>query len=390
MTGYEELGAKPVINAAATLTRLGGSRMPRPVVEAMAAGAEAFVDLPELHRLAGERIAGLTDNEGCYISSGAAAGIAIAVAACIAGADPARIARLPSFDGPPAEVVVHRAHRNGYDHAARQTGATLIEIGMAHATQRWELEAAIGPRTACVLYFAGAHYATGALPLPVVVETAHARGVPVLVDAAAQIPPIASLWRFTRELGADVAIFSGGKGLRGPQPSGLVLGRRNIVEACFANGNPNHSLGRPMKVGKEEMLGLVAAVEWSLAQDEPALLAGYEASVARWIEGLRGLPGVAVERGYPSEAGQPHGRAIVHLAPPCPLTRDALVAALWNRNPRIAVSPVGEDAVALNPQTLEPGEDEVVLDALRHLLTSTRGDAALGADAERRPLVTRI
>src|SRR3712207_5026029 len=259
MTGYEELGVRPVINASATLTRLGGSRMPRPVVEAMAAGAEAFVDLPELHRLAGERLAPLADNEACYIPSGAAAGSAIAVAACITGSDPARIARLPQFDGPPAEVIVHRSQRNGYDHAARQTGATLVEIGMAHTTQRWELEAAIGPRTACVLYFAGTHYATGTLPLPVVVEVAHARGVPVLVDAAAQIPPIANLWRFTRELGADVAIFSGGKGLRGPQPTGLVLGRREIVEACHGNGSPNQSIGRPMKVGKEEMLGIVAA-----------------------------------------------------------------------------------------------------------------------------------
>ena len=368
MTGYDELGIRPVINAAATLTRLGGSRMPRPVVEAMAAGAGAFVDLPELHRRAGERIAGLTDNEACYVSAGAAAGIAIGVAACITGNDPARIARLPSFDGPPAEVIVHRSQRNGYDHAARQTGATLVEIGMAHTTQRWELEAAIGPRTACVLYFAGAHYASGALPLPLVVEIAKARGVPVLVDAAAQIPPIANLWRFTREQGADVAIFSGGKGLRGPQSSGLVLGRRDVVEACYANGNPNHSLGRPMKVGKEELLGIVAAVEWSLAQDEGALLAGYEATVTGWIEGLQGLPGVTVERGYPSEAGQPHSRAILRIAAPSPLSRDALVAALWDQTPRIAVSPVGEDAIALNPQTLEPGEDRVVVGAVRQLL----------------------
>lgn len=388
MTGYAELGVRPVINAAATLTRLGGSRMPPPVVEAMAAGADAFVDLTELHRLAGERIAGLTDNEACYIASGAAAGIALAVAACITGKDPARIARLPQFDGPPAEVIVHRSQRNGYDHAARQTGATLVEIGMAHTTQRWELEAAIGLRTACVLYFAGAHYAPGALPLFQVVEIAHARGVPVLVDAAAQIPPIANLWRFTRELGADVAIFSGGKGLRGPQSSGLVLGCRGIVEACYANGNPNHSLGRPMKVGKEEMLGIVAAVEWSLAQDEGALLAGYEATVDRWLVGLRGIAGVSAERGYPSEAGQPHSRAIVRIAPPCPSSRDELVALLWEGDPRIAVSPAGDDAIALNPQTLEPGEDRLVLDALRRLVGCERSIDGVVAAPNRGPLVS--
>src|SRR5688572_1808021 len=369
MTGYDALGVAPVINVSATLTRLGGSRMPKPVMDAMAAGTEAFVDLVELQRRAGERIAELTGNEACYICSGAAAGIAIAVAACVTGTDPAAIARLPHFDGPPAEVVIHRAHRNGYDHAARQTGAVLVEIGMAHATQRWELEAAITPRTACVLYFAGAHYATGALPLTDVVEIAHERGVPVLVDAAAQIPPVAALWQYTRELGADVAIFSGGKGLRGPQSSGLVLGKRQIVEACYPNGSPNQSIGRPMKVGKEEMLGILAAVEWSLSQDEAAMLAGYEAVVQRWLAGLQEIDGVSAERGYPSEAGQPHGRAIVRISPPCPLSRDEVADALWAQKPRIAVSKVGDDAIALNPQTLEPGEDLIVLEALRTVLT---------------------
>ncbi|MBX6341043.1 MAG: aminotransferase class V-fold PLP-dependent enzyme [Thermomicrobiaceae bacterium] len=362
---YASLGVRPVVNAAATLTRLGGSRMPEPVVAAMVEASRAFVDLHELQRKVGERIAALTQNEACYVSSGAAAGITLAVAACIAGTDPARIGAFPYLEGiERTEVVVHRCQRNGYDYAARQTGARLVEIeGTAEA-----LEAAIGERTACVLWFAGAHFAEGALPLEDVVAIAHARGVPVLVDAAAQIPPIANLWRFTRDLGADAAIFSGGKGLRGPQSSGLVLGRREIIEGCRANGNPNHAIGRPMKVGKEELVGLLTAVEWSLAQDEAALLARYEASVQRWVAGLAGIPGVVAERGYPSEAGQPHGRAIVHFGPPCPWTRDEVVAALWDGEPRVAVGTVGEDAIALNPQTLEPGEDEVVLQALLRVL----------------------
>ena len=365
---YTDLGVRPVINAAATLTRLGGSRMPPPVLDAMRAGAESFVDLVELERRAGERIARLTGNDACYISSGAAAGMAIAIAGCIAGADPDAIHRLPHMAGPPPEVIVHRSQRNGYDQAARQTGACLVEIGDVSGVSAADLEAALSPRTVCVLYFAGAHYVDGALPLDRVVGIAHARNIPVLVDAAAQVPPIASLWHFTRELDADAAIFSGGKGLRGPQSSGLVLGRRAIVEACIPNGPPNHSLGRPMKVGKEEMLGIVAAVEWSLDQDEAAVLAGYEAVVQRWIEGLSGLQGVRAERGYPSEAGQPHGRAIVRLGPGCALPRPELIAALWDMDPRIAVSEFGADAIALNPQTLDPGEDQLVLDALRRLL----------------------
>src|SRR5439155_12190736 len=120
----------------------------------------------------------------------------------------------------------------------------------ASRTAASELEAALSPRTVCVLYFAGAHYAEGALPLSQVIELAHARAMPVLVDAAAQIPPVASLWHFTRELGADVAIFSGGKGLRGPQSSGLVLGKRWLVESCIPNGAPNRSLWRPVNAGK--------------------------------------------------------------------------------------------------------------------------------------------
>jgi uncharacterized pyridoxal phosphate-dependent enzyme len=367
---YGELGVRRVINASATLTRLGGSLMPEVAIQAMIEAADAFVDIEELQRRVGERIAGLTHNEACYVSCGAAAGITIATAACITGGDPALIARLPYIGDVDCknEVVVHRAHRNGYDHAARQTGARLVEIGMAHTTQSWELEAAIGPRTACVLYFAGAHYERGSLPLPRVIEIAHARGVPVLVDAAAQIPPISNLWHYTRDLGADIAIFSGGKGLRGPQSSGLVLGKREIVEACRVNGSPTHSVGRPMKVGKEEMMGLLAAVEWSLKLDEPAVIAGYEGTVRRWLEGLAGIPGVAAERGYPSEAGQPHARTIVHIGPPCPLTRDEVVAALWDQDPRIAVAAVGDDAIALNPQTLEPGEDELVLEAVKRVL----------------------
>lgn len=365
---YRELGVRPVVNAAATLTRLGGSRLLPAVLEAMVAGAESFVDLVELQCRVGARIAALTRNEACYVSSGAAAGIAIAVAACIAGTDPARISRLPRFDGPRPEVMIHRAHRNGYDHAARQTGARLVEFGMAHTTQPWELDAAWSPRTACLLYFAGDHYAAGALPLLDVVAWARQRDVPVLVDAAAQIPPVANLWQLTRDVAADLAIFSGGKALRGPQSTGLVLGRRDLVEACRANGPPSHSIGRPMKVGKEELLGILAAVEWWLGQDEAQLLAGYERVVQGWLAGLKGIAGMVAERGYPSEAGQPHARAIVHLTAASPWTRDALVAALWDGEPRIAVGTVGDDAIALNPQTIGPGEDALVLAALRRLL----------------------
>jgi L-seryl-tRNA(Ser) seleniumtransferase len=360
-----------VINASATLTRLGGSKMPPPVVAAMNAAAESFIDLDTFQERIGARIAELTQNEACYVSSGAAAGIVVAVAACIAGTDPANTFAFPQLEGlPRTEVIIHVSQRNGYDYAVRQTGAKVVEIGGTAES----LEAALSDRTACVLWFAGAHYEKDALPIKDVVRIAHARNVPVLVDAAAQIPPISNLWLFTKEIGVDAAIFSGGKGLRGPQSSGLVLGTKEIVAGCRANGNPNHSLGRPMKVGKEELAGIVAAIEWSLAQDEPAILAAYEATVQRWVDGLADIPGVTVESRYPSEAGQPHSRAIVHVNPPHALTRDEAVATLWKLNPQIAVAThgAGDDAFALNPQTLEPGEDELVLAAVRNVLTKAQ------------------
>ena len=157
---YAALGIRPVINASATLTRLGGSRMPRQVLEAMRAAAEQFVDLVELQQRVGERIAERTHNEACFVSSGAAAGIALAVAACITGTDPKRIAGLPAIDEPRPEVIVHRSQRNGYDHAVRMSGARLVEIGLAHETRAWELESAISTHSVCVVYFAGANFAT--------------------------------------------------------------------------------------------------------------------------------------------------------------------------------------------------------------------------------------
>jgi len=360
-----DLGLRPVINAAATLTKLGGSVMPPEVVAAMREGARSHVDLVALQRAVGERLAKLTNNEAAFVSSGAAGGIVVAVASALAGTDLLRIANFPALEGfEKTEIVIHRSHRNGYDYAARQTGATFVEIdGTVDA-----LETAIGERTGAVLWFAGARFAEGALPIKTVIEVAHRHGVPVIVDAAAQIPVMSNLWKFTRDLGADIAIFSGGKGLRGPQSSGLVVGRPDLIEGCYANGSPNTSIGRPLKVGKEELFGILAAVERTLAQDEEATLERYENIVQFWISGLSEIPGVSVERGYPSEAGQPHGRAIVALDEMAKLDAPALVQALWDSEPCIAVSAYGTGSIALNPQSIEDGEETIVVEAIRRLL----------------------
>lgn len=361
----DELGLRPVINAAATLTALGGSLMPPEVVEAMAEGARHFVDYRELQAAVGAKIADLTHNEATYISSGAAAGITLSIAACMTKGNPALVRAFPNADAfPRNEILVYQSQRNGYDYAASVTGVKIIDV-MAEPEH---LASLVTTRTAAVLWFAGTKLRGDSPPLDEIIAVAHEAGVPVIVDAAAQIPPISNLWHFTRDLGADIAIFSGGKGLRGPQSSGLILGKRELIEAVGMNASPNYSIGRPMKVGKEELFGILAAVEWSLTQDEPAVIQDYEMIVKKWINDLQGLPGVEVSRGFPSEAGQPHARAIVRVLPSSPMTRDEIHDALWEMKPRIAVLSEGEDILALNPQTLQPGEADVVLGALRSVL----------------------
>lgn len=360
-----ELGLRRVINAAATLTALGGSIMPPEVVAAMMAGAEHFIDYPRLQASVGERIASLTHNEAAHVSSGAAAGITLAIAACMTGTDSGLIRRFPDRDAfPRNEVLTYRSQRNGYDYAARITGAHMIEV----AAGTDPLDAQITRQTAAVLWFAGTRLKGDTPPIEQIIAVAHRAGVPVIVDAAAQIPPASNLWHFTRDLGADIAIYSGGKGLRGPQSSGLVLGRKSLIEGVAANASPNFAIGRPMKVGKEELFGILAAVEWTLAQDEKALIGSYEATVRYWLDGLREVPGIDASRGFPSEAGQPHARMIVRILPDARLNRDEVHGALWDMNPRIAVLREGNDALAFNPQCLKPGEDRLVLDALRSLL----------------------
>jgi L-seryl-tRNA(Ser) seleniumtransferase len=370
MSVYEELEMPQVINASATLTRLGGSLMPPEVVEAMVEASRYFVDLDELQHRVGRKLAELTDNEAAYVSSGAAAGLALATAAIIAGKDPDKIKQLPDVTGLKDEVIIHRSHRNGYDHAVRQVGVKVVEIGYSTGTSRWELETAINEKTAAIFWFQGAMTGRGDLPLPEVIAIAKQHGVPVIVDGAAQLPPLSNLWYFTKELGADLAIFSGGKDLRGPQPSGLVVGRKDLIEAMTLNGSPNHSIGRPMKVGKEEMVGLLAAVNRYVKLNHPVRAEICEAIVAEWNDSLNQLEGVIAQRSFPNEAGQPLPRTLLQIKPAVAgISRDEVVAQLSEGNPVIAVAQYGSDGIFLNPMTLETGEEKIVLKRLVEAIT---------------------
>lgn len=368
MAIYEDLGVRRVINADARLTRLGGSIMPDPVLAAMRDAAGSYVDLHELQAAVGTRLAELTRNEAAYVTSGAAAGLFLTSLACMTGAERDSIARLPDRSGLKHRVIIQRMHRIPYLPAVALAGATVVEIGAEPEPHPAELEMAIDDETAAVLYVAGEHLNQGALPLSEVVEIAHARDVPVIVDAAAQLPPAENLWRFTHDLGADLAIFSGGKDLRGPQSSGLIVGRASLIEACRMNGAPNPHIGRPMKVGKEEMAGLLAAVEHYLSEDQQARIASFEETVRNWMTALSDVPGVTATREFPNEAGQPMPRCRVELDPAItPVDAMALARTLWDGNPRIAVKQEGP-AISMTPDTLQPGDEREIIDRLLSIL----------------------
>mgnify|MGYP000856655737 CR=1 FL=1 len=231
MDVYDDLGVRKYVNGFATITSLGGSLMPPEVIAAMADAARHFVDIDELQEKAGARIAAWTRNEAAYVSCGAAAGLVLTTAACITGLAAERRAKLPLTEGMANEVNVHRAGRVGYAFAIRQAGGRLVEIGTDAGAVEADLEGAITPRTVAITCFWNVTRMQGQVPLERQIEIGRRHGVPVIVDAAAQIPPVDNLWRFTA-MGAEAALFSGGKGLRGPQASGLIVGSRKLVEAC--------------------------------------------------------------------------------------------------------------------------------------------------------------
>lgn len=374
---YERLGMRRVINADATLTRLGGSLMPSHVLDAMREAASSFVDMYELQQVVGKRLADLTRNEAAYVSTGAAAGLVLATLATMTGGDLSTIARLiETGEAPKNEVIIHRVHRIPYDPAVRLAGARIVEVGNRLQTFPWEFEAAITPRTAMVFYSAGVHLASGALPLAETVEIAHAHGIPVVVDAAAQLPPTENLWRFTRELGADLAVFSGGKDFHGPQASGLLVGTEAIIAAVAVNGSPHQRLARPMKVGKEELIGLLAAVERYVDEDWRDRARRYEASVERWVEHFSEVPGISASRVFPNEAGQPTPRCRVAFGAETGLSGGEVARLLWEGDPRIAVAVDGPDAISMTPELLEEGEESILLDRIAALTLATAGASA--------------
>lgn len=397
MTGfYETLGVSPIINAAGLQTRFGGGRLPAEVVQAMSDAAGACVRMEELEEAAGRLIAEVTGAEAGYVTSGAAAGVTLATAACLARFDVDRMDRLPDTTEMPNEVVVQRAHRNAYDHAVRAAGARLVETGYlgypgAGGTHPWQIDEAIGPQTAAI-YWATID-AQGIVPLDEICRIAHRHQLPVIVDAAAALPPVENLRRFIAA-GADLVSYSGGKAISGPQASGILCGRRDLVASALLQhqdmdvhpetwsyrqryletgllpGPPHQGIGRGFKVGKEEIAGLVAALRRFVQRDHAADLAHWSELLHAVSDGLADLPHVrATISGPPARAVPSLQLALDERALGC--SAFDIVVRLLDGTPRAAVNEgrVREGTLLISPLALSAAEIEPLVGRLRAVLT---------------------
>ena len=316
MSVYRDLGLEPIINATGTVTRLGGAILPDAVLAALEAGARETVPLEQLHDAASRRIAELTGAEAGLVTGGAAAALTLGTDAILAGNSLARMERLPNTCGIPNEIIVAREQRNGYDHAVRAGGATLVEVGFneiiagagVRRTEAWEYEAAISERTAGIVYV---YNRTSCPPLADVVAVAHRHELPVIVDAAGGLPPRSNLTELIA-IGADLVCFSGGKVIRGPQGTGILCGRRDLISSAALQmldmddhpelwsppafierpqaGLPRHGIGRAFKVGKEQVVALLTALDLFAS-------GAYDAEFAALADRLRTIESFLSEAG---------------------------------------------------------------------------------------------
>jgi L-seryl-tRNA(Ser) seleniumtransferase len=367
---YRELGVRTVINAAGTYTMVGGSRMSEATLEAMASAARSHVVIKELQEKVHGRLASLTRNEAAFVTNGAAAALHVAGAAAIAQKKGRPFQTLSREQIEKSEIIVHRAHRNPYDWSLRLLNCSLVEIGypnMILPTVKEDLEYAITENTAAVFYFfmpPGGWTARGALSLEETIEVASRRGVPVIVDAAAQVPPAENLWKLTG-LGAEACIFSGGKDLRGPQASGLMVGRKEFFSWVERTAFPTYGVGRMFKVGREEIVGLLAAVEQYVSSDGEERVRWAEERIAGAVRAFSDNPVVKAERVFPNEAGQPFPQMVFRFnRPGC---AGEVLKLLMEGEPAVFTMAADGESVFANPMTLRDGEIDAIMSRIREI-----------------------
>ena len=395
---FQAFGVSRVLNAAGTLTRLGGANVAPEVAAAIATAAQSSVDIVALQAAASRRIAAATGAEAGLVTTGASAALTLAAAAAIAGLDPARMERLPDTRGLANEILMPRTHRTGYDRALRTAGAVIIDVGLndrgtgagIRGLEAWELEAAMTERTAAIAVSANRATLDDLGPI---VAVAQRHKLPVIVDAAAQLPPKANLRRFI-EAGATLVAFSGGKAIGGPQASGILAGRRDLIASAllqqvdmdvdpgafaappelFGNGRPpalpRHGIGRGFKASKEAIVGLLTALELFLARDEAAMSASFEARLTSIAAALAGLPGVGTT---PIPPGMPRAYPRLALAFDAGRTgAGARVIAERLRHGRppvyLAEERIGDGTLIIDLISIAPADDDTLAAAIRKCL----------------------
>ncbi len=367
MNIYEELGVTPVINAAGTYTIVGGSRMSAQTLQAMQEAAEDHVLISELQNAVQAKIAQMTHNEAAVVCNGAAAGLYLCALSALALKHGKKARYLTRGKVNAGEIVALAAHHIPYDYVLRQLGVKQTWVGYPNihaSTSIEDVENAIGEHTAALFYYVSSPYGLatpGAVPLEQFIQLGERYKLPVVVDAAAQLPPKSNLWDFTKQ-GATVAIFSGGKDLRGPQSSGLIVGKKDFLKIVQETNFPNYGFGRMLKTGREEIAGLYAALKEYLLVDEGTRARFAENCVNLILETFAKSTLYVMKRAFPNEAGQPLPYVAVQTKKRLPL--EAVARAMLEGSPSVFIKPEG-DQFFINPMTLQETEVNAVIAKLQ-------------------------
>lgn len=364
---YQALGVRPVINATGgNRTLLGGSILSAQVGQAMREANRYYVNMKELLDRTGQIIAPLLGAEAAYVTPGCCAGLALGTAACMAGSDPAKVERLPDVRGMRHEVIVQRSLRSKYDRCVTVPGATLVEVGDESGARGEQVSAAISDRTAAIHYLAPGR-GDGVLPLEEVIDIGKRHGVPIIVDAAGQVYPVENMRKYTA-MGADLVCF-GAKYFGAPNSTGVLCGRKDLVEAASLHGfigfeaSPYRAFGRPMKLDRQEIIAVVVALQEWLTMDHEARFEGYARRVRSLQQALGAVPHVKII----PEGSPPTGLSITLDEKALGRTAAEVANALQEGNPSIWLTAQG-DSLTVSVRTLVDGDELVIAEGLKRLL----------------------
>jgi L-seryl-tRNA(Ser) seleniumtransferase len=363
---YTRLGARPVINAGGNTTVWGGSTPSPEVMRAMQEAGNSFVEMEELLATAGARIADLVGADAAYPTAGAYAALVLSTAACITGNDPEKAAQIPDLGGLKSEIVLQQRHRYGYDRAYTIPGSRLVLAGDEEGTTADQLIRAIGPDTAAVAYLVSADKDESTVGLEETVEIAHARGIPVIADAAAQIYPLDSLRRNAQS--SDLVCF-GGKYMGAPHSTGFVCGKKDMIEAVTAHGfiGPR-PFGRGMKMDRQEIIGLVTAIDMWINTDHEERLVRYGARFSAIERAVQGVSGVRETKVVPTNNFVGLMLHVVLNTDKLGKSAEEVYDEVLNGAPRIRLATEGDDTLTVNVHTLNEGEEHIIADRLRDVL----------------------